>query len=205
MYVRVTQLKVPADQFDVGAQTFQDRVVPTARKQPGFGGAVMFTDRERGTAIGATYWDSIDSLNASEEIGVQARLQSAEAARSEVIDVDRFEIVVFHRAGSYGRGFSRVNQLFADPSKLEAGIAFIRDRVVPNVGARNGFQGLVMGTNRLTGRSFVTTTWETAADRTASEPAVRDQREEAGRIFGGTVTVQNHELVYAELVESARV
>ena len=200
MYVRITQMKVPAGKLDTVTETFKQRVIPSASKQPGYVGAVLAADRETGIVSGGTYWDTVQSMNAAEEMGIQVRTTAAEASGSEIIDVDRFEITVAHRpAGAATTAFMRVNQFAADPAKLEDGIAFVRDKVVPNVSSQPGFRSLVMGVNRMTGRGLVVTNWDSKEARDRSEPAVTDQREQAGKIFGGPVKVTLAEMLHAEL------
>jgi hypothetical protein len=62
----------------------------------------------------------------------------------------------------------------------------------------------VMGANRMTGRCFVTSGWETADDRAASEPAIVDQRREATTIAGAKdVEVTLFEVPFIEVKQPA--
>lgn len=206
MYARITQLKVSADQIEPGTKTFKERIVPAAGKLPGFLGATLVVDREQGLAAGSTFWDTVQSMNAAEEMGIQARIDSAEATGGEIIDVDRFDLPVVDRpTGAATSGFMRVNQFAGDPANIEKGIAFIRDKVVPNVSSQPGYKSLVLAINRMTGRGLVVTTWESEAARDASEPAVSDQRRTAGEIFGGPVKVTFAEVLHAEVKQPAGV
>jgi hypothetical protein len=77
-----------------------------------------------GDGAGITYWGTLADLNAAEQVGQQARAQSSEATEAEVIDVHRFELVLVNRAlDPTAPLFRRVNQLYADPDRIDASIA----------------------------------------------------------------------------------
>jgi hypothetical protein len=57
-----------------------------------------------------------------------------------------------------------------------------------------------MGVERDTGHCLVSSIWDTAADRDASDAAVRDQRRQAGEVAGaGDVRVEQYDGMYLEL------
>lgn len=90
----------------------------------------------------------------------------------------------------------RVTILQADPSKIEEGIAFIRDRVQPLVDSLPGSRGLGLWVNRETGDVVVNTVWEDRAALDASESQVTDVRAEAAKVVGArTVRVEVAESV----------
>jgi uncharacterized protein YggE len=61
----------------------------------------------------------------------------------------------------------------------------------------------MMGVNRENGRAYVTSAWESAAARQASDAAVRDQRRQAGQLMGGIeVGVDEYEVAFIETVET---
>ncbi len=201
MYARVTAVKIDPAKMDQGIANFKEQVVPMARTAPGYAGAALLVDRDTGEGGGVTYWDTLADLNAAEQVGQQARRQSTEATGAEVLDVDRFEMVLVNRvAGSAAPIFCRANQLYADTERIEEAIAFVRDRVTPNLSKLKGYRSIVMGVNRMTGRCFVTSGWDTADDRAASEPAVVDQRREATTIAGAKdVEVTLFEVAFIEV------
>jgi quinol monooxygenase YgiN/heme-degrading monooxygenase HmoA len=207
MYVRIVSVKLTPDKLEQGIAAFQQQVVPTARQQAGYVGAAQVLNRETGEASGATYWDSLESLNASEQQTTRRRAEVAGGIGAAVMDVERFEVAIFERAAGAGEprsgAFARVNELYAQPAKVDGLIAFMRDNA-PSVLQQQGCRALVMGVNRMTGRSFVTSVWETAADREASEAAVTGMRKEAGEVAGGQATVTLGEVAFVELTQAAR-
>jgi hypothetical protein len=85
----------------------------------------------------------------------------------------------------------RVNILEADPSKIDEGIAFVRDRIQPLVDSLPGSRGLGMWVNRETGDVVVNTVWDDRAALDASESHVTAVRAEAAKVVGAkTVRVE---------------
>lgn len=90
--------------------------------------------------------------------------------------------------------YARSTTVHAQPSNIDAGIAYIRDEVMPALQAMGGCVGLSLLVDRETGRCIATSAWETEdAMRTSTEQAL-PLRERAGEIFGGDVTVDQWEV-----------
>ncbi|MCF6746170.1 hypothetical protein E9529_18210 [Blastococcus sp. KM273128] len=79
---------------------------------------------------------------------------------------------------------ARSTTITADPSRIDAGIADIRDHVMPAVDAMDGCVGLSMLCDRDSGRCIVTTAWESEAAMAATREAVMRLREQATEQFG---------------------
>jgi heme-degrading monooxygenase HmoA len=201
MYSRVTAVRTDPAKVEQGIANFKERVAPMVRTAPGYAGIALLVDRDTGDGFGVTYWDTVADLNAAEQLGQQGRRQSTEAVGAEVVDVDRFEVVLVNRAAEPSApAFSRVNQLYADPKRIDDAIAFLRDRAIPILSKLKGYRSLLMGVNRTTGRCVVTSNWETPEDRAASEPAIVDQRRQAATIAGAKdVEVRLLEVPFVEI------
>ena len=76
--------------------------------------------------------------------------------------------------------FVRSTVIDADPARVEEGIRFVRDRVLPLVSELEGNLGLLMLANRATGRTVTSTFWGGAAALEASGRLITSIREEAG-------------------------
>ena len=98
--------------------------------------------------------------------------------------------------------FGRVNELYAQPGRIDELIAFMHDNA-PSVMQQKGCRALLMGVNRMTGRCFVNSIWETAADRDGSEAAVTGLRKKAGEVAGGQARVTFGEVAFVELKQPA--
>ncbi|MGY2065605.1 putative quinol monooxygenase [Blastococcus sp. SYSU DS0619] len=79
---------------------------------------------------------------------------------------------------------ARSTTITADPDRLDAGIADVRDHVMPAVNGMDGCVGLSMLCDRDTGRCIVTTAWETEEAMAATRDAVHRMREQATEQFG---------------------
>ena len=76
----------------------------------------------------------------------------------------------------------------------------MRDTAIPNLSTQKGYRSILMGVNRMTGRCFVTSNWETSDDRAASEPAAVDQRRQTTTIAGAKdVEVTLFEVAFIEV------
>ncbi len=73
MHARVVSMEMLP--IDVGKATriYQDRVLPAAREQQGFRGALMLTDTGTGEGLSITLWGSEDDMHASEASGFYHR------------------------------------------------------------------------------------------------------------------------------------
>lgn len=90
--------------------------------------------------------------------------------------------------------YARSTTVLSDPQSLDAGIAFIRDEVMPAIAAMDGYVGLSMLVDRADGKSIVTSSWQTAEAMAASAPAVDLLRDKASEVLGGAMTVADWEI-----------
>ena len=206
MFARTTGMRTDHSRVDQGIATFKEQAVPSMRSVPGYAGAALLVDRETGEGLAVTYWETVAHLNAAEQAGQQARRQTSVATGAEITDIDRFEMMLVDRAADPSAPtFSRVNQFYADLDRLEAGIAFVRDNVLPNLSKQRGYQSMLVGVNRTTGRLVATSNWRTAEDRAVSEAAVAGLRTEATRILGADrVEVRAFEVAVVEIKQPTR-
>lgn len=79
---------------------------------------------------------------------------------------------------------ARTTTINADPSRIAAGIADVRDNVMPAVSGMDGCVGLSMLCDRDSGRCIVTTAWQSEEAMAATRDAVRQMREHATWQFG---------------------
>lgn len=82
--------------------------------------------------------------------------------------------------------FARSTTLIAEPSNADEAIGYVRDQVWPAVRELQGCLGLSMLVDRETGRSIVTTSWETQEAMRNSATAVLSMRDQGMRIAGAS-------------------
>jgi heme-degrading monooxygenase HmoA len=90
--------------------------------------------------------------------------------------------------------YARSNTVHADPQRIDAGIADVRDTIMPAVQSMPGCLGLSMLCDRQTGRCIVTTSWDSEESMSASREAVRAMRDQSSDVMGGQFEVQEWEI-----------
>jgi quinol monooxygenase YgiN len=99
--------------------------------------------------------------------------------------------------------YARSTTFQAEPSRLDDGIAFVRDEVMPSVTATEGCAGLSLLVDPDSGRCIVTSSWHDEASLRASEERVRPLRDRGAQLFGTTPTVDVWEIALLHRVQDA--
>jgi heme-degrading monooxygenase HmoA len=203
MFVRATSFRTTSESLEEFLARYQERIAPLTQ-QPGYAGNALLVDRSAGTGVAISYWESAEARQASEDLADRARSQ-ASAAGSQVEEIWRGELVISERVGQPKAGvFARANRLQGSPDKIDELIALMRDQGLPILRTQTGFRGLIAAVNRETGQATATSIWETAADREASDAAVKDTRQQAGRVTGAeTVSVNLYEVAFVDIKQPA--
>jgi hypothetical protein len=81
--------------------------------------------------------------------------------------------------------YARSTTIQVQPSSIDAGVAHIRDAVMPRLQEFDGCVGLSLLADQQTGRCIVTTAWETEEAMHASAEPMRPVRDQAVQAFGG--------------------
>ena len=90
--------------------------------------------------------------------------------------------------------YARSSTIQAQPSAIDAGIAHVRDAVMPALGSIEGFTGLSLLVDRSSGHCIATSAWESEEAMRASEQSVRPVRDQAAELLGGTAQVEEWEI-----------
>jgi quinol monooxygenase YgiN len=90
--------------------------------------------------------------------------------------------------------FARSTTINGDSGAMDAGIAYVRDQVMPMVSEMPGCVGLSMMVDRESGRSIATTSWTSYDAMAASAAEISDARAKAAEILGGTPVVDQWEI-----------
>jgi heme-degrading monooxygenase HmoA len=73
MHARVVSMEMLPINVGEAVRIYQDRVVPAAKEQEGFRGALMLTDPDTGEGLSISFWNSEDDMHASESGGFYHR------------------------------------------------------------------------------------------------------------------------------------
>ncbi len=90
--------------------------------------------------------------------------------------------------------YARTTNIAAQPSCIDAGIAHVRDEVMPGLAAFDGFVGLSLLVDRESGQCVATSAWETEEAERSSAEQIAPLRDRAAEIFGGTAAAETWEI-----------
>jgi hypothetical protein len=85
--------------------------------------------------------------------------------------------------------YARSTTVLAHLESIDAGVAHIRDEVMPMLLAMDGCVGLSMLADRNSGRCIATSAWRTREAMLASERRLRRVRDHAAEILGNRRTI----------------
>jgi heme-degrading monooxygenase HmoA len=199
MYVRAVWFEGAPDELEARVARYPQQMQPM-RAAPGCLGIAALADRETGAGISVTYWDSQQSMLATEPQSETIRAQAVADSRLRVVDIDRFEMILVDRAAPPAAGsFARMTDVTVPAANVDAAAEVLRSHL-PEGRKLPGFRALLVGANRETGRTVTTTTWNTAADREASAEPARAIGDEMSNLRGdATPKVSLYEVVYSDV------
>lgn len=201
MWAHVARIRPAAENVSPPGDHFRRTALPRLQQTPGFAAAFMLRGRTERLGATVTYWDDEQSLKAALPELDRGRQEAAQSQGFEVLETDSYEIVVLDRKSRPEVGqFVRSTEVQGDPSKRDATVRAIEERIVPLVQTLPGYVSLVSMGNPETGHALTTTTWATEGELDGSADAVRGPREESVGEVGGTVRrVEEWRIVLAEL------
>ena len=90
--------------------------------------------------------------------------------------------------------YARSTTVQAQPSSIDAGIAHVRDTVMPALQGIEGCIGVSLLVDRESGRCIATSAWQSEEAMRASAEAVRPIRDKAAEMFGGSAQVEEWDI-----------
>ena len=90
--------------------------------------------------------------------------------------------------------YARTTTIDGEPSSIDAGIAQIRDTVMPMLEGLSGYIGLSLLVDRTSGRCIATSAWETEEAMRASDSVVHEARDSAAQTLGGIPEIAEWEI-----------
>jgi quinol monooxygenase YgiN len=200
MYARSTTIRGNPQAMDEGFAYIRDKVMPEVQQMDGCVGLSMLVDRESGRCIVTTSWTDHEALRHSAD-GVVAMRQRAVEIMEGAAEVQEWEVALMHRLHSAHHGASaRVIWHDGDPAGVDRMIDTFRMSVLPQLEELPGCCSASVMLDRGSGRSVVTTTYDSPQDMIAARDRAMQMREEFMQQLLRTVTeVAEFELVLAHL------
>ena len=172
MHARMNMLAGDPAHLGEATRYLEGTVRPHVEAQHGNRGLACLVNAGLGVCVVASYWDSLDSMTASEQAVQVSRKELTERLRGTVT-VEQYEVPVFVRRSRPQAGAgARLTRLESAPAGIDAVIEEFRNTGVPALMELPGLCSAQMMTDRTSGRCIVATTWDDtnamAASRSAS-------------------------------------
>lgn len=196
MHARSTTVRGDPQAVDDGIAMVRDEVRPALEEMEGCVGLSMMVDRERGTCIVTSAWDSERALISSRELVTPMRDRAAEIVGGAA-EVEEWEIGLLHRESFSGEGAcSRVTWSKTPRYEIDHHLDFFRSTVLPRLEEIPGFCSASVLVNRTTGRAATAVTYDSRSALEQSRDAARRLREVASR----KIPTEIHDIAEMELV-----
>jgi heme-degrading monooxygenase HmoA len=202
MYARVITAQNQPGKVDEAVQIYRESMLPEARQQPGFKGAMMLVDRSTGKGTSITLWQTVADGQASGtgSAYLQAQIAKAASLLAAAPIVETYEVSIQEVQQGGPGGHARVLTATAHPGKTDEGVQIVRDSLLPVTRQQPGYKGYLALTDRTTGKVISITLWETEADLNASESSglLREQLGKVAYVLATQVVREVYEVAVQE-------
>jgi heme-degrading monooxygenase HmoA len=95
MHARHTTIQFDPAKVDEAVSQFEEQDLPGIKEMDGFNGFTLFVDRSSGKAIGISYWESKEHMDATEQAVRDARQRTADTGGATAPpQVEVFEVAL---------------------------------------------------------------------------------------------------------------
>jgi hypothetical protein len=202
MYARVAR-------FEGRDASLTDELIQRVRDQgpssvPDAKGFLGLFDRERGTSLGITFFDSEEAIRNSEQAFEDMAQQFPPEMRGRRTSVDVNEVTIFEGDAERAKA-ARVSTLEGSPESIDDSVRSAQSETLPKLREVEGNVGAIGLADRRSGRLTVITLWESADALRRSEQQADRLREQAaesgGQRIGG---VDRYEVALAQQLTGVR-
>jgi hypothetical protein len=163
---------------------------------------LMLIDRQRGTSLGITLFESEEAIRRAEPVFERMGDEIPESLRGRRISVETYEVVI-EDIGP-GAQTARLSTLEGSPDKIDEGIAMLNEQIVPALADITGSRGILALIDRTAGRTKTITFWDSDESLRASEERANQLRSEAAEeLQESIVAVERYEVALSEVVAGA--
>jgi heme-degrading monooxygenase HmoA len=196
MFARYTTVRGDPDKIEAAIEYVDGEGRSAVEATQGNLGFAVVADPAGGRLIGASYWDSRESMADAESALAEARERAANTADGEV-NMERFEVVIGFRRSIPARGaLARLSRFQVEPARVDEAITNMREESLPRVKGADGLCSFQLLLNRDTGSGMVVSSWENQEAADAFWPTAEQLRarttERAGVRF---LDVENYTVV----------
>jgi len=185
MYARVNIIFGTTAKVGAGVAHIEKSDRDVVEAVAGNRGLTTLVDRKTGVIVAMSYWD--DLRHSSEAALTKAREGAAKAAEGALV-TESFEVAVAERLAAPDPGATvRMTRVQLDPVRVDAGVAFVRDKLLQRLSACSGLCSAELLIDRVIGNGLLVTTWtdQEAAGRAQAllDGLRRDAEAAAGATF----------------------
>ncbi len=165
MFARVNIIFGTESKIGAGVAHIEESDRGVVESTAGNQGLTTLVDREAGVIVAMSYWD--DLQNSSQATLTRAREDAAIAAGGELV-TETFEVALTERPAVPSPGaVTQMTRVQLEPSRLDAGLAYIHDEVLARLSAASDISSAELLIDREIGNGLLVTTWtdHDAADR----------------------------------------
>ncbi|HWH29249.1 MAG TPA: antibiotic biosynthesis monooxygenase [Mycobacteriales bacterium] len=206
MHARSTTFRGKPEAVDAAVALLRDEVVPAIEQLPGCTGMSLLVDRDTGSCIGTSAWESLDAMRATEMAVApyRDRVQQLFQSRPEVRE---WEIAVLHRVQAVpADARARVTWTRVPPAQLDQQLYVFRIGTLPQIEDLPGFCSASLLVDRATGTGALAVVYESAEQLAASRAPASELRTASVEHLGAQVLdVCEFELPIARLRVPERV
>ncbi|MCA2261230.1 hypothetical protein [Mycobacterium avium] len=139
MYARSTTIQAQPLSIDIGIAHVRDVVMPALTEIDGCVGLSLLVDRQSGTCIATSSWESIDAMRGSAARVAPIRDRAALMFDGSAL-VEEWDIALLHRDHPSRDGACvRATWLKVVPDQLSRSLEFYRSSVLPELEQLDGF------------------------------------------------------------------
>lgn len=176
MFARYTTLRGDPDKIEAAVEYVDGEARAAVEATPGNLGFGVAADLTGGLLIGASYWDSRESMTHAESALAGSRARAASTAGG-AMTMERFEVVAGFRHSIPARGaLLRLSRFQVEPARVDEAITSMREGSVPRVKGADGLCSFQLLFDRDSGHGMVVSSWETLAAADAFWPTAEQLR-----------------------------
>jgi heme-degrading monooxygenase HmoA len=202
MYARVAS-------FEGRDPSLTDELIERVRERgpsavPDSRGFLGLFDRERGIALGITFFDSEEAIRDSEQAFEDMAEHFPAEMRGRRTSVETYEVTV--QEGGEGANAARVSSLEGSPDRIDESVSKAREETLPKARELPGWKGVIGLADRNSGRVKLITLWESADALRATEEQADRLRKQAAESGGQRVTgIDRYEVAVADRLSEVTV